>query len=136
MSTGRDAHVFVGDDVAMPAIAAMVEALPPGSRADVVVEVADAADETKIDPRHDIVLSWTWLHRDGRPAGQSEALLDAIADLDVPADAHTYVFGEAGVVSTISGAMTARGVAPGRMSAKAYWGHGRANASHGEPLRG
>jgi NADPH-dependent ferric siderophore reductase len=128
--------VFVGDDVAMPAIAAMVEALPPGSRADVVVEIADAADETKIDPHHDIELSWTWLHRAGRPAGQSEALLDAIAGLDTPADAHHYVFGEAAVVSAISGVMAERGVVAERMSAKAYWGRGRANASHGEPLRG
>jgi NADPH-dependent ferric siderophore reductase len=136
LSSAATSHVFVGDDVAMPAIAAMVEALPPGSRAHVLVEIADVSDETKIDPRHDIEVSWTWLHRDGRPTGQAEALLGAVADLAVPTESHAYVFGEASVVSAISGVMAARGVPAERMSAKAYWGRGRANASHGEPLRG
>jgi len=32
-------------------------------------------------------------------------------------------------------ALAARGMAAGQISAKAYWGRGRANAEHGEPAR-
>jgi NADPH-dependent ferric siderophore reductase len=127
-------HLFVGDDVSAPAISAMVEALPAGSRAIVVIEVADAADETKIDPVHSIDLDWTWLHRNGREPGVPEAILATVASLVLPAEPlHAYVFGEASVVSAVSAALTERGV--DSISPKAYWGRGRANASHGEPLK-
>jgi NADPH-dependent ferric siderophore reductase len=134
LATGVPSHVFVGDDVALPAFAAMVEALPAASRAIVVVEVAAAVDEMKIDPANHADVSWTWLHRDGGPAGRADALLAAVAGIPVE-DAHAYVFGEASAVSTIGAALSARGMAAERMSTKAYWGRGRANASHGEPLR-
>jgi len=32
-------------------------------------------------------------------------------------------------------ALAARGLAPEQISPKAYWGRGRANASHGEPAK-
>jgi NADPH-dependent ferric siderophore reductase len=134
-AAGVSTHLFVGDDVSTPAIAAMVEALPAGSRATVVSEVAGSADETKIEPGYPIELTWTWLHRDGRPAGTAEALLDAVAAVPMPDEPfHAYVFGEASVVSAVAGALTGRGVTS--ISPKAYWGRGRANASHGEPLKG
>lgn len=130
---GVDAYVFVGDDVSAPAIAAMVEALPAGARAAVFVEVEAAIDETKVDPAAAIELSWTWLHRDGRPAGDPAAFLAAIERAELPVDgAHAYVFGEATVVRTVADAIRARGLP---VSPKAYWGRGRANASHGEPLK-
>jgi hypothetical protein len=31
--------------------------------------------------------------------------------------------------------LAARGLAPEQISPKAYWGRGRANASHGEPAK-
>jgi NADPH-dependent ferric siderophore reductase len=130
-----DSHLFVGDDVSAPAIAAMVEALPAGSRAVVMVEIADAVDEMKIDPAYDIDLSWHWLRREGRPAGEPHALLAAVDGIEVPEGTHAYVFGEAQVVNAIGAALTSRGVPAERMSPKAYWGRGRANASHGEPLK-
>jgi NADPH-dependent ferric siderophore reductase len=133
---GVDAHLFIGDDVSVHAIAAMVEVLPAGSRATVIVEVAESADETKIDPANDTDLTWTWLHRDGRPGGEAGALLAAVSAVDLPAEAvHAYVFGEAQVVNTIAGSLKDRGVPTERISAKAYWGRGRANASNGEPLK-
>jgi NADPH-dependent ferric siderophore reductase len=136
LSDSVTSHLFIGDDVSAPAIAAMVEALPPGSQATVFVEIAEALDETKIDPAHGIDLTWTWLHRDGRPAGEVEALLEAVAAAEVPAGVHAYVFGEAQVVNAVGSALKERGVPAERMSPKAYWGRGRANASHGEPLKG
>lgn len=132
-----DAHVFIGDDVSAPAIAAMVEALPAGSRATVLVEVTDPIDELKIEPANDIDVEWRWLHRGEAAAGNPSLLLAAVEHVEIPVDeAHAYVFGEAGVVSAVGAALQQRGLARERMSPKAYWGRGRANASHGEPLKG
>ncbi len=130
------AHVFVGDDVSAPAIAAMVEALPAGSRATVFVEIAAAIDETKIDPANEIDVRWVWLHRGDAAAGDPSLLLAAVARTEIPVDSsHAYVFGEAGVVNAVGAALKQRGLAAEQMSPKAYWGRGRANASHGEPLK-
>lgn len=135
IADGTRTHVFIGDDVSTPAIAAMVEALPAGSRAIVIAEVAGPADEMKVDPAYDIDLDWIWLHRDGRPGGDADALLAAVAAIDVPDDAYGYVFGEARVVTAIGNTLVEQGVPADRMARKAYWGRGRANASHGEPLK-
>jgi NADPH-dependent ferric siderophore reductase len=39
------------------------------------------------------------------------------------------------VVARLREVLAARGLEPGQVSPKAYWGRGRANASHGEPAR-
>ncbi|HKD97942.1 MAG TPA: siderophore-interacting protein [Micromonosporaceae bacterium] len=157
-------HLFIGDDVALPAFSAMVEALPAGSRAIVLAEVAAPVDEVAPAAAAGVDLSVTWLHRhadhdngaiegegrpqvgpgsgagvadgDGRSAGTADALLAAVLAAPLPhGDGHAYVFGEAGVVSTVAEALRGRGLPVERISAKAYWGRGRANASHGEPLK-
>jgi NADPH-dependent ferric siderophore reductase len=136
LAPAADWHLFIGDDVAVPAFAAMVEALPAGGRAIVIAEVTDATDETKIDTASGVDLQVIWRHRDGAPAGRSEALLAALAGLTLPGGVgHAYIFGEAQVVNAVRDALTARGLGPEQMSPKAYWGKGRPNASHGEPLK-
>jgi NADPH-dependent ferric siderophore reductase len=135
-ATGVDWHLYLGDEVAVPAMAAMVEALPAGTRAMVYAEIADAHDETKIDPASALELTWRWLHRDGRPAGEADALCQAARQVALPpGTGHAYVFGEAAVVATVRDVLRERGLTDERMSVKAYWGRGRANASHGEPLK-
>jgi len=131
-----DWHLFVGDDVAVPAFAAMIEALPAGGRAIVIADVAGAADEMKIDTAATVDVDVTWLHRDGAPPGERDALLAAVRDVPLPEGVgHAYVFGETAVVNAVRDALAARGLATEQMSPKAYWGRGRANASHGEPLK-
>jgi NADPH-dependent ferric siderophore reductase len=131
-----DWHLFVGDDVALPAFASMIEALPAGGRAIVIGEVASAADEAIVDPTVPVDLDLVWHHRDGNPAGEPDALVAAANGVSLPSGiGHAYVFGEAKVVNAVRDALVARGLPGDRMSVKAYWGRGRANASHGEPLR-
>ena len=48
---------------------------------------------------------------------------------------HAYLFGEATVVSRLREVLAGRGLGQDQISPKAYWGRGRANASHGEPAR-
>lgn len=129
-------HLFIGDEVAVPAIAAMVEALPAGATAIVYAEVGTVDDAAKIDAAEAVDLSWTWLARDGRAPGEVAALRAAAVDVALPAGAgHAYVFAEASVVSQVIAVLTERGLAATQISAKAYWGRGRSNASHGEPLK-
>lgn len=131
-----DWHLFIGDDVAVPAMAAMVEALPAGARAVVLAEVADAAEETPVSAPAGVDLRWAWLHRDGRAPGDPAALLAALAEVGFPAGSgHAYVAAEAAATAALRAALLARGLGAAQVDAKAYWGRGRANASHGEPLR-
>jgi NADPH-dependent ferric siderophore reductase len=136
LADGAAWHLFVGDDVAVPAFAAMIEALPPSGRAIVVAEVAAVTDEAKIDPVSGVDLRVLWHHRDGAPPGDAGALVAAANAVPLPdGPGHAYVFAEASVVNAVRDALIGRGLAPEQISPKAYWGRGRANASHGEPLK-
>ena len=77
-----------------------------------------------------------WLHRLGAPAGDPSALAAAAAGIELPPGrGHAYLLGEARVVSRLREVLAGRGLGQDQISPKAYWGRGRANASHGEPAR-
>jgi NADPH-dependent ferric siderophore reductase len=129
-----DWHLFAGDQSALPAFFAMAGALPASSRAVVIVEVPGPADEQELATAASAGL--TWLHRLDRPAGDPSALVSAVTGAALPAGhGHAYLAGEARAVLALREALAARGLAPEQISAKAYWGLGRANAAHGEPAR-
>ena len=96
-----DWHLFIGDESSLPAIFAMAESLPPEATATVILEVPGAADEQELRAQAPVQLSW--LHRDGRPAGEPDALVAAAQAVPIPAgrQAHAYLFGEARVVSAL-----------------------------------
>ncbi len=58
-----DWHLMVGDESALPAIAASLEALPPGTRAVVRLVCDGPAHEMELSSRADVDLRW--LHRQG-----------------------------------------------------------------------
>jgi NADPH-dependent ferric siderophore reductase len=127
-----DWHLFIGDDSSLAAIFAMTESLPPDATATVIIEVPEPADEQELRPHAPVQL--TWLHRRGRPAGQPDALVSAASAVPIPVGRpHAYLLGEARVVLALRQVLQARGFEPAQISPKAYWGRGRANASHGEP---
>jgi NADPH-dependent ferric siderophore reductase len=129
-----DWHLFIGDDSALPAFFAMAGALPAGVRALVVLEVPGPRAEQDLVTAADAEV--TWLHRDARAAGDPAALVQAAAAVALPPGrGHAYLAGEATVVLRLREALAARGLAPEQISPKAYWGRGRANASHGEPAK-
>ncbi|MGW0906506.1 siderophore-interacting protein [Streptomyces sp. NPDC002853] len=112
-----DWHLLAGDESALPAIAASLEALPEGAKAYAFVEVAAADEEQKISSVADIV----WLHRGQRPVG--EALVEAVRSLDFPAgDVHAFVHGEAGFVKELRRYLRMeRQVPRERLSVSGYW---------------
>ncbi|MFJ4871675.1 siderophore-interacting protein [Streptomyces sp. NPDC088757] len=118
-----DWHLLVGDESALPAIAAALERLPAGSRAHAFVEIEDAAEEQKLETAAD--LDVTWLHRGGRPVG--EALVEAVRTLDFPAgDVHAFVHGEAGFVKDLRRHLRLdREVPRERLSISGYWRLGK-----------
>ena len=129
-----DWHLFMGDDSSLAAIFAMAESLPPESTATVILEVPEPADEQELRPRAPVQLSW--LHRLDRAAGQPDELVSAASAVVIPAGLpHAYLLGEARVVLALREVLQSRGLQPGQISPKAYWGRARANASHGEPAR-
>jgi NADPH-dependent ferric siderophore reductase len=129
-----DWHLFMGDEAAMPAISVMTESLPGDCIATLVIEVPAPEDEQEILAPAKTRVSW--LHRLSRPAGDPTALAAEAADVELPAgDGQAYLMGEASVVLRMREVLKERGMPENRMSPKAYWGRGRANASHGEPAR-
>lgn len=74
--------LFVGDETALPAIAAWCESLAVGERAQVHVEVDGDADELPLES--DAELQVHWHHRDGVAPGRSAVLLDAVRALPRP----------------------------------------------------
>jgi NADPH-dependent ferric siderophore reductase len=127
-------HLFAGDFCALPAFFAMAGSLPAGQCATVILEVPGPGDEQDLAAAADAAV--TWLHAGGRPPGDPSALARAVTDVALPpGTGHAYLAGEARLVLALREALAARGLPADRVSPKAYWGLGRANAAHGEPAR-
>ncbi|GGV28574.1 siderophore-interacting protein [Actinomadura cremea] len=120
---GPDAgwHLLVGDESALPAIAASLERLPAGAAARVFVEVA--GPEERQDLPGDVEV--TWLYRGGERVG--DLLVDAVRKLDWPdGEVQAFVHGEANFVKALRRYLRVdRGVPLGRLSISGYWRLGR-----------
>lgn len=133
-SAGADWHLFAGDFSALPAFFAMAGSLPAQAQATVILEVPGRDDEQELTS--EATASTLWLYREDRPAGDPSALAAALADVPLPpGTGHAYLAGEARLVLALREALAARGMPADRVSPKAYWGLGKANAPHGEPPR-
>ncbi|MBS42398.1 MAG: NADPH-dependent ferric siderophore reductase [Nocardioides sp.] len=117
---GADWHLLVGDESAVPAIAASLEVLPAGARAFVRL-LCDG-------PEHELALpapagvDLVWLHRAGAEA-PADLLADAVAALDLPAGrGHAFVHGEADEVRALRRHLLGdRGLTRADMSCSPYW---------------
>jgi NADPH-dependent ferric siderophore reductase len=135
LAAGADWHLFAADESGLAAVAAMTSALPPGQRAIVLLEVPEPADQQDLASPAELSVSWLPRGADV-PAGDPAALATALEGVQLPpGTGHCYLFGEARVMLRLREVLAARGLADGQVSAKAYWGRGRANAQHGEPAR-
>ncbi|WP_404960980.1 siderophore-interacting protein [Streptomyces sp. 147326] len=112
-------HLLVGDESALPAIAAAMERMPVGARVHAFVEIEGPEDELKVATPDGVVP--VWLHRAGRPIG--EALVEAVTALEFPStDVHAFVHGEAGFVKDLRRHLRLeRGIPRERLSISGYW---------------
>ncbi|MER7734980.1 siderophore-interacting protein [Streptomyces erythrochromogenes] len=112
-------HLLIGDESALPAIAAAMERMPVGARVHAIVEIDGPADELKIATPDGITP--VWLHRGDRPVGQ--AIVEAVQAMEFPStDVHAFVHGEAGFVKDLRRHLRLeRGIARERLSISGYW---------------
>lgn len=118
-------HLFVGDEAALPAIAAAIESLPPEARGLAFLEVDSDAEVQDITAPAGLRVQW--LPRNGVPAGSSELLVSAVRDAEWP-DGNVQVFahGERGYMKSLREVFfRARGLERAQVSLSGYWAKGR-----------
>ncbi|RNI23074.1 siderophore-interacting protein [Flexivirga caeni] len=122
-SADADFHFLVGDETALPAISAALQAMPSGARGVVYAETGDVADEVEL-PLPD----GFEVHYVRRTGEDHSALRDAVVSAPWPDGAvHVFAHGEA--------ELTMRGLRPyfrgernvpaALASISGYWRHGR-----------
>jgi NADPH-dependent ferric siderophore reductase len=114
-------HVFVGEETASVAFAAMLRALPPNAQVFGVVEV-DTPDD-----RITLPSSITWAYRAGTSAASSESLVDAVRELKLPdRPGIAYVAGEARSIQLVRRQLVKERNWPRRnVITKPFWTPGR-----------
>lgn len=120
-----DWHLFVGDESALPAIAASLERVAPGVRAVVLAEVEDAAEELVLHSPGEVEIRW--VHRASSGLAPGEELVDLVTTAALPRGTFdAFVHGEAGLVREVRRHLRGeRGLEPARLSASGYWRRGR-----------
>ncbi|OII13368.1 siderophore-interacting protein [Curtobacterium sp. MCBA15_008] len=118
-------HVLLGDDSALPAISAALEALPDSATGVALVEVAGPADEQPV--RHPARVDLRWLHRDATGAQPGTLLLDAARGLPrASRPVQVFAHGERTAMKAIRRLLQDDwGLEKSEMSLSAYWALGR-----------
>ncbi|MEU9627110.1 siderophore-interacting protein [Streptomyces luteogriseus] len=120
-----DLVVVWGDETAVPAASAIVEALPAGTRARVWLEVPHAGDIQDLVTAADAEI--TWLVREERSAEGAPMALDALRAARLPAAERPYVWiaGESGCVKELRRHFVRdRGIDRRRVTFVGYWRRG------------
>lgn len=110
-----DRLVLAGDETALPAIAAIAEELPAGTRTSAYVEIADEREQQQIESAADV--TWHWLHRDGHAEGQ--LLVRHLREADLGPRPSVWIGAEADAVRQLRDHFEALG--RDRLHALAYW---------------
>ncbi|PZU88542.1 MAG: NADPH-dependent ferric siderophore reductase [Shinella sp.] len=123
---GFDWHLLIGDETALPAIARRLEELPAGSRAVVIAEVENAANELELSSDADVQV--VWVHRGERGAGEAAGFTAALEGLEWPGgDYHAWISCESLVAKSLrTYLIDNRGANPKWMRASGYWRRGAA----------
>ncbi len=133
-----DWHLLAGDESALPAIAAALEALPPTAVGKAFIEVAGPEDEIPLTAPESVQVNW--VYRGGRAdlvpedrAGDFAPLIEAVTTTQwLPGQVHVFIHGEAQAVmhNLRRYIRTERGVdAKWASSISGYWRRGRTEES-------
>ncbi len=99
-----DWHLFAGDEAALPAISAALEALPDNAKGYAFIEVASTEDEIELTAPDGVLVRW--IHRGGRAdlvlddaAGDRAPLIAAVKEAAwLPGQVQVFIHGEAQAV--------------------------------------
>jgi NADPH-dependent ferric siderophore reductase len=119
-SPDADWHLLVGDESALPAIAASLEVVPEGTMT-IVRLLCDGPDhEVELECPGNLALAW--IHRNGDERDE-ELLVEAVQDLTFPPGrGHAFIHGEATETRLIRRHLLAdRGLTRQDMSCSPYW---------------
>ena len=122
-------HLLLGDESALPAIAAICDALPADERAVAVIEVRDADDELPV--RGEV----HWVHRGDAEPGTPDHLLPVVTALPLPPEGHGYLMGETRSMVALRALLESRGLAHEDIFVKGYWNIARPDRIAGRPPR-
>jgi NADPH-dependent ferric siderophore reductase len=113
--------LLCGDETALPAISAILEASPAAERVLAVVEVADRAEEQSLvaPPGADV----RWVHREGAAAATTTHLADALRALELPGGSgQAWGAAESRVARDLRQVLREERALPRRhVSVKGYW---------------
>jgi len=114
----HDAVLLVGDETAVPAMGAIVESLPVGTRAEVVAAVSSGAEARSFTTAGEVGVSW--VHG-------GATLLDVVTQTDLPGHRpYVWLAGEAGTVRELRRHLTReRGVDRRDVQFCGYWRRGK-----------
>jgi NADPH-dependent ferric siderophore reductase len=135
-----DWHLLAGDESALPAIAAALEALPATAVGKVFIEVAGSDDEIPLTAPEGVAVNW--VYRGGRAdlvpeerAGDHAPLIEAVTTAHwLPGQVQVFIHGEAQVVmhNLRPYIRKVRGVDAQWASISGYWRRGRTEESFRE----
>lgn len=128
-------HVLLGDDSALPAVSAALEAMPASATGVALVEVAGPADEQRI--AHPAGVDLRWLHRDATGAQPGTLLLETARGLQRPSrPVQVFAHGERTAMKAIRRLLQDDwGLEKSEMSLSAYWALGRGEDEFQEEKR-
>lgn len=130
--TRADWHLLAGDESALPAIAAICEALPEGERAIAVIEVQGQSDELPMPANTEV----RWLHRGAAAPGTPDLLAPAVSDVGFPdGSGHGYLLGETRSMVALRAVLEGRGLPHDAIFVKGYWNIARPDRMAGRAPR-
>jgi NADPH-dependent ferric siderophore reductase len=120
-SPEADWHLMVGDDAALPAIAASLSRVAPGVPVFAVIEVDGPEHQQPLQSPGDVQV--IWVHRSRGPGEDPSLQLEAVRGLSLPdGQGHAFVHGEATTVRLVRRHLVLeRGLPTEYLSATGYW---------------
>lgn len=113
--------LLAADHTGLPALAAILESLPPDACARAFVEIPDDAEQQPLSSPADAELMW--LHRGATPPGECSLLVDAVRSLAFePGQPYAWCAGEADAMTALRKYLRdEKGLTNDRMSVVGYW---------------
>ena len=122
-----DWYFIGGDAAALPAVATLLEALPPTCFAYAFVEVADDAEELQLNSPAQLQL--TWLHHSGATQPVGRSLEQAVREFPFPdGNGRVWIGCEAGIMRNIRRhLLNERDMDRSNIHTQGYWKYGAVN---------
>lgn len=119
-----DFHLLAGDESALPAIAAALEAMEDHARGAAIIEVRDGGEEMELKAPQGVEVRW--LHRGGIFSPDNARLVKHLQDFEFPGgDVQVFIHGEREQMKAIRRLLVnERGFERRGMSLSAYWALG------------